>query len=283
MASEIGGVLRELIAAFPKIDSGIELPEEVRGRLIVCPIEEMARQAETLFDRIPTQRTLESEEFQNFVLKGFSQIITSVLEAKKDFPPNTIVECGVNQAVFTHALDAKPIAATDSLATCVGVAGYASQNRAGFVIHIGSEADLDASKERLSEKMVAIAGSGPLQFHLRGGIVGESDALVEAIEKWIESLNRLFPAAIASREVLIRASLCDELGIPYTTSIRLDTRDGAIGIYDSCANFYAARSTERMSEEVFFRLAVELFVRKPEIKVVYFAPIGSKNDEIEDV
>lgn len=256
----------------------IEMPETVKERLIASTLEQLAKKAEGIF-KTPNDALFDSPEFQEFMSKGFLSILTSIVKEAEQLPPNTIAECGVDEAVFTHALDPKPIAATDSLATCIGVAGYERQDQFGFVIHFASEAALESSKEMLIEKMMQMSKkpmNNPIEIHLRGGIAGLSEPLLEAIEKWIKLASvKGCPMTIMSKDVLTKG-LINESGIPNTMSISLDTRNGTLNTYDSSTNPYAKQkiqiSNAKELDDIFTKVFIDTAVKKSEIKITYFAP-----------
>lgn len=254
----------------------IELPETIKERLIGSSLEQMAKKAEEIF-QTPNNEILDSPQFLEFMSNGFLQIITSIVKEAEQLPPNIIADCGVNEAVFTHALDEKPIVATESLATCVGIAGYGSENKSGFVIHIATEIDLEASKEMLTEKIMQMSKNltNPIQLHLRGGIARLSEPLVEAIEKWVQSASEKgCQMVVISKEVLTKGLLSSS-GIPNTMSLSLDTRNGVLSNYDSSTNLYAKQKNQinnaKELDNVFMRVFTESALKKPGINIVYFS------------
>ena len=112
---------------------------------------------------------LSDKDFIEFTSNALLQILSPMIEEVLKSPPITIVDCGVNEAAFTHAKDPRPIAATDSLATCIGIAGYVRENKNGFVFHIATESELKASKEMLFEKIMEMSRVNPIELHLSGG------------------------------------------------------------------------------------------------------------------
>ena len=75
--------------------------------------------------------------------------------------------------MFSHKGDYRPILVTDSLATCIGVAGYDPMSKFGFVVHFTSEAEVEASGAMLLDRLRVYReqnSSAPLLVHLRGGI-----------------------------------------------------------------------------------------------------------------
>lgn len=269
-------VISYMASKLPDLSSvkEIELTEALKEQLIFKALEQMKKKGEEVFT---TQESLDSPQFFEFLSEGFLKIMTTVIKEAEHLPANNIVECHVNEAVFTHALDRKPIAATDSLATCVGVAGYDSENKFGFVFHIATEAEFETSKEMLTEKIMQMSKKTiitPIEIHIRGGIAGLSEPLVEAIEKWVQSASEEgCPMVVISKDVLGKG-LLDQLGKPNTMNLSLDTRNGEVSIYDSSTNPYAKQKIEINNEQEFdnvlSRIFTESAIKKPEIKVVYF-------------
>ncbi len=253
----------------------IEFPKGTHERLIQSPMMELVKVAEARFGS-PDSMLCNSDTFAEFASEGFLKILTSIVKEAELFPLNEIAECGVEEAVFTHALDRRPIVATDSLATCVGMAGYERENRFGFVIHFTVEDALEASKEMLLEKIKQMSkDSHPIEIHLRGGIAGHSEPLVAAIEEWVRSSSELgCQMIIVSKEVLTEG-LLNASGTPNTMSISLDTRDGTINTYDSSTNPYAATrpqvNSAKEADDLFDKLFMKVISEKPEIKIVYSA------------
>lgn len=268
-------LISSIISSLPDVSEirQKKLPEATKERLILTPLEQMAKKAEEMFKALSSE-TLDSSQFLEFMTDGFLKIITSIVKEAESLPLDSIAECGVNEAAFSNALDQKPIVATDSLATCIGIAGYESESRSGFVIHISTEDNLEASKEMLIEKIMQLSMKYPIQLHLRGGIKGLSEPLMEAIERWIKSASEKgCQMVVVSKEVLTEGLLSSS-GVPNTMSISLDTRNGAVSSYDCSINPYAKQkiqiSNSKEVDDIFTQLIVKSALEKPEIKVVYF-------------
>lgn len=251
----------------------IELPDHLQRNLIYPQLEKLNELAKTIFKDPET--AVDSAEFFDFVKAGFSQIITSIIEESDKLPPNLIAECGVSEASFSNALDRKPIVATDSLATCVGVAGYDKDNKYGFVIHFAHPGEIDESGRMLCDKIRALNPKEPIQIHLRGGIKGQSESLVLKIEQWIELCNKSScPMEIVSKEVCTK-DLLNEQGFANGMSLSLDTRDGTISEYDADANPFSksqdrrAANRKRNPDDLFYDILMTTALEKPEIKIVY--------------
>lgn len=254
---------------------GTEFPEKTQQQLIFGPLEQLAKKSEEMFK---TSESKLSSKSVDFISQGLLQIVTNLVETANNLPPNIIVECGVNEAAFSHALDLKPVIATDSLATCVGVAGYESENKCGFVIHFATEVELETSKEMLVNKIKQMSKkpvTAPIQIHLRGGIAGQSEPLVQAIEKWVQSSSEKgCPMAIVSKNVLTKG-LLNEHGVINAMSLSLDTREGLLSTYDCSANPYSTKQKIQVTkqqevEDLVMRILESSLKETPEIKVVYF-------------
>lgn len=257
----------------------LELPETAKDVLIINSLKDMALKAEKVFPTLNNE-TANSPQVIEFISQGFLQILTNIINEAESLPPNFIAECGVNEAVFTNAFDPKPVAATDSLATCVGIAGYESTSHSGFLIHIATEVELEASKEMLTEKIIQVSShlQNPIQVYLRGGIKGLSEPLVLAIEKWMNDITEKgYPMIISNKEVL-QEGLFNSSGIPNTMSMSLDTRNGLLNSYDASTNPYAKRKIQLENNKEVADLVRQYFVwsiaKTPEIRVVYFPSQG---------
>lgn len=140
-------------------------------------------------------------------------------------PP--IVYCNMREAVFSQADKKRPIIATDSLATCVGVAGYDRAHKVGFVVHFPTEDEVEKHGDKILETLKGLVGEEirpPIEIHLRGGTLDMSEPCVDAIKQWLASAEKKgCPIQIIS-ENLLQTSGC--------SSLALDTRDGTISCYD---------------------------------------------------
>jgi len=267
-------VTQSLTSRLPDLThaSQLELSEADKERLIFSPLEELAKKTEAIFGT--SDEALQSPDFPEILAEGFLQILTSIVREAEKLPPNLIAECHMNEVVFTHASDPKPIAATDSLATCVGIAGYEKKSKSGFVTHISTEVEFETSKAMLTEKILQIATEekNPIEIHLRGGIKNSSEPLVDAIEEWVNSLSeRGYPIKILTKEVL-QEGFMSPSGIPNSMSISLDTRDGTLSTYDSSQNPHAKPKMELSAEKVDEMLTqafVDLALKTSKIAVAY--------------
>lgn len=262
----------------------LELPAEISHQLISKALSELSFQGEEKFGSLKEDELLDSKEFIEFMSQGFLKILNSLAVAASQLPPNTIAEGGVCEAVFSNSFDKKPVVATDSLATCVGVAGYHSKSNFGFVIHFATEQDLEASKLLLIEKIIAMSPdtlTTPIELHLRGGVKGMSEPLVESIEQWVSENSTILQ--INSKNVL--HPFVDKLGYPSQMSISIDTRNGQISEYDRTKNVYAKQKKNVASAEeldkLFFNTFNQFAAKKSGIEVVYYKPC-TKQSKTED-
>ncbi len=259
----------------------LELPFEITQQLFNKAFLELSIQGEEKFASLKEDKLLDSKEFIEFMSQGFLKILNSLVIAASQLPPNHIAEGGVCEAVFSNSFDKKPIVATDSLATCVGVAGYHSQYNFGFVIHFATEQDLEASKLILIEKITAMSPATlttPIELHLRGGIKGMSEPLVESIENWVSENKAILQ--IKSKEVL--QPFVDKLGFPSQMSVSIDTRNGQISKYDCTKNIYSKQKKEIVSTKELDTLFTQVLLKKSGIEVIYYKPC-SKESKIEDI
>src|SRR5690349_16951405 len=84
-------------------------------------LEQMATNAEQQFGKSPS---LSDSNVQEYIETRLSSLISSVVETVGNQVPDLIREASLSEAVFSHKGDYHPILTTDSLATCIGVAGY---------------------------------------------------------------------------------------------------------------------------------------------------------------
>ncbi|WP_412755235.1 hypothetical protein [Legionella pneumophila] len=263
----------------------LELPIEISQQLISKALLELSIKAEEKFGSLKEDELLDSKGFIEFMSQGFLKILNSIAIAASQLPPNIIAEGGVCEAVFSNSFDKKPIVATDSLATCVGIAGYHSKNNFGFVIHFATEQDLETSKLLLIEKITAMSSdtlTTPMELHIRGGVKGMSEPLVESIEKWVSENSTILQ--IKSKDVL--QPFVNKLGYPSQMSISIDTRSGQVSEYDRTKNVYSKQkkdvaNTEEL-DKLFSNIFTQVAAKKPGIEVVYFKPC-TKQSKTEDV
>lgn len=239
--------------------------DDVHNRL-----QQMAIQAEQLFGK---SDDLSDLKVQEFIKTQFTFLISSIVETVKSQAPDLIREAGLSEAVFSHKGDYHPILTTDSLATCIGVAGYDPMNKFGFVIHFTGEDEVKASGTMLLDRIQAYREQNtkaPLLIHLRGGIKGMSEPLLEKIKEWLlpTDLNII----IASEDTL-QPPIFPGIGIPEVPgSIKLDVRTGTCEVYDPKTNPYYKDKKKDISElnsNFMTELFVQVATKMPEIRIVY--------------
>ncbi len=282
LRSKLQTIAQRTASKFPnmeQMDAG-ELPrekiEQLRSGPMAQIIQQMFEKAKAISEK-PSNEILNSPQFLEIVEDGFLQIITTIVKEVEQLPKtivevnkaeqHLIAECHVNEAVFSHALDPKPVVATDSLGPCVGVAGYDSENQNGFVIHFAIEANLKASKEMLTQKIKQMATkpiTTPIAIHLRGGIANGSEPLVDAIEEWVQDASQKgCPMTIVSKEVLQK-----EFVKPM--SISLDTRNGTVSNHTSAKKKLQITNPKEIND-LHHKIFIEALEKKPIIKIVYEA------------
>lgn len=228
-------------------------------------LEKVAEEAENSFGKTVD---LSETKIQEFILKKMEGVISSVVETVKSQTPNLIAEAGVSEAVFSHEDDYRPILATESLATCIGVAGYDPQNKFGFVVHFAGKDEVNASGEMLLDRIRAYRtedNNAPLLIHLRGGYKRISESTLLKIKEWIAGAKDL-NSIIVSEDTL---AISEEGRIPFPGSIKLDVRTGTCEPYDWTKNPYTIKKTKELDEIDVVELFVEVATKKPEIRIVY--------------
>jgi hypothetical protein len=203
---------------------------------------QIAAEGEKLFGK---ECDLSDVKIQAFIKKQCTALISSVEEIVRNQPPNLIREAGLSEAVFSHKGDCRPILVTDSLATCIGVAGYDPINQFGFVVHFTIENEIDASGtlpldhiRRYREQNT----NAPLLIHLRGGIKGLSEPLLLKVKEWLASSN--FMVIIASEDTLQPSMTSPKC----PGSIKLDVQTGTCETYDPTTNLYSQVKKKDVSE-----------------------------------
>lgn len=265
-------------ALLPHLDvqklRGVEFPDERIRQLRDEPLARLAERAEQIF-KGASKEVLSSPDFFKFMTDGFLEVIKAMEVEADRLPRNFTAHCGVNEAVFTHAQDRRPIVATDALATCIGIAGYDPTNEWGFLIHFTTEDELAESMHMLNREIyqrIKNPAITPIQIHLRGGIKGLSEPLLVALEEWVASLNEKgCLMEIASKQVLTEG-LLDRDGLPNSMSLSLDTRDGAVSEYDSRKNPFVKKPVVQNAQDVdsiISDVMMNVAIRKPGIKIAY--------------
>jgi len=233
-------------------------------------LEQMAIKTEQLFGK---SCDLSDLKVQDFIKTQFSSLISSVVEIVGSQVPDLIREASLSEAVFSHKGDYHPILVTDSLATCIGVAGYDPINKFGFVVHFTGEDELKASGAMLLDRIHAYREqntSAPLLIHLRGGIKGMSEPLLEKVKEWLIPTD--LKSIIASEDTL-QSPIFPGVGIPKVPgTIKLDVRTGTCETYDPMINPYSKKKKKDVSEldsNFMTELFVQVATKKPEIRIVY--------------
>lgn len=244
-------------------------------------LEQMTEQAVSLFGKEMTD--LRDIKVQEFVKTKFSDLISAVAEiAEKQ--PDLIREAGLSEAVFSHKGSFRPILATDSLATCIGVAGYDPVNQFGFVVHFTGEDEVKASGDMLLNRIRVYREQNihaPLLVHLRGGIKGMSEPLLSKVKKWLTSND--LNCIIASEDTL-QPPILPGIGLPRVPgSLKLDVRTGTCETYDSSTNPLLKKESKdlkELNEDSIGKLFIEVASKKPEIKIVYDAKTVEDKNQI---
>lgn len=233
-------------------------------------LEKMAIKGEQLFGKSFDSSDLKVKEFTK---TQFSSLISSVVETMDSQVPDLIREAGLSEAVFSHKGDYRPILVTDSLATCIGVAGYDPINQFGFVVHFTDEREVEASGAMLLDRLHAYREqntSAPLLVHLRGGIKRMSEPLLAKIKEWLTSND--LKSIIASEDTL-HTPIFLGTGIPeFPGSIKLDVRTGTCETYDPMINPYSKerkKDESELDDNVMAKLIFQVATKKPEIRIVY--------------
>lgn len=175
------------------------------------------------------------------------------------FSPSSIAHCSMREAVFSSADQAKPVIATDSLSTCVGVAGYDRTHKLGFVVHFPTETEVETNGDEILKTMQNLVKGeirSPVEIHLRGGISGLSEPCVNAIKKWVSSsAEKGCPMQIVSEKTLLieLTSMC---------SLALDTRNGAISSYDREKDRHAISKKKIKNQAEFDSILTEVMMQE---------------------
>lgn len=232
-------------------------------------LKKMALQADQLFGK-PDISDLKAQEF---IKTQFSFLLSSLVETVSNQEPDLIREAGLSEAVFSHKGDYRPILTTSSLATCIGVAGYDPMNKFGFVIHFTGENEVQASGAMLADRIRAYKdqnSNAPLLIHLRGGIKGMSEPLLEQVKEWLLTMDQ--NTIIASEDTL-QPPIFTGIGIPKVPgSIKLDVRTGTCELYDPETNPYhidKKKDINEVNSNFMTELFVQVATKKPEIRIVY--------------
>lgn len=169
---------------------------------------------------------------------GRDQIISSAklsqvsrVSSGKQLNGEEIAETLQAEASFTIATDKKPILATYGCGPCVALGGYDATNKIAFIVHFSNAREVRESGSLIFyniTKLVKKEIATPIQLHLRGGIEGRSEPIVEAIKNWMKQKKDL-PMEIASEEILLR-----DMG--NSKSLSIDSRTGEVSEYNPLDN-----------------------------------------------
>lgn len=142
-----------------------------------------------------------------------------------------IAEALQSEAAVTIATDPKPIVATYGCGPCVAIGGFDPTNKIAFVVHFANAGEVRKSGGLIFyniSKLVKNPITTPIQLHLRGGIEGQSEAIIEAIKMWMRQKEDL-PMEIVSEDVLGN-------GLDGGKSLSIDSRTGVVSSYNPLAN-----------------------------------------------
>lgn len=232
---------------------------------VAIRLKQVAEQTESLFGK---EVDLQDIRVQEFIKTNMSNLISTIVETAEK-QPDLIREASVSEAVFSHKGSYRPLLATDSLATCIGVAGYDPVNQFGFVVHFAVSDEVKASGDMLLNRIRAYREqniNAPLLAHLRGGFKGMSEPLLSKVKEWLTSND--LNCIIASE---------DTLHAPFKAlgSLKLDVRTGTCETYDYSTNPLSKNKIKNIKEVNIENIFYEVVHKKPEIKIVF----DSKADE----
>lgn len=178
-----------------------------------------------------------------FIVKSSSKFVTVSEPFYRPSSPNRvsqvaslklngdeIAEVLQAEAGFTIATDKKPILATYGCRPCVALGGYDQTNKIAFVVHFSNADELRNGGGLIFYNIAKLAKekiTTPIQLHLRGGIEGISEPIIEAIKSWM-TFRKDLPMEIASKDIL--NSDID------TKSLLIDSRTGVVSDYDPNTN-----------------------------------------------
>ncbi len=143
-----------------------------------------------------------------------------------------IFETLQGEVSFTRATDKKPIVATYGCSSCIALGGYDQNNKMAFIAHFSDKEQFKKSGSLLFRNighLVEETITTPIQLHLRGGIKGESEPIIEAIKIWMKQRKDL-PMEIASTDIL-ENSTCRP-----NKSLLIDSRNGFVSEYNPQEN-----------------------------------------------
>jgi hypothetical protein len=174
-----------------------------------------------------------SEDFNFFELDDIrSPLRMSRVSSSKKLNGEEIAETLQAEASFTTATDKKPIVATYGCGPCVALGGYDATNKIAFIVHFSNAGEVRKSGGLIFyniAKLVKEKITTPIQLHLRGGIEGQSEPIIEAIKMWMNQRKDL-PMEIASEDIL-------DSGMCFGgKSLSVDSRTGVVSDYDPMDN-----------------------------------------------
>jgi len=231
-------------------------------------LDQIVVEGEQLFGK---SGSLSNTKVQEFVMEKFSGVIASLVETLENQAPDLIRHADLSEAVFSHKGDYHPLLVTDSLATCIGVAGYDPTNQFGFVVHFTCEAEIIASGTMLLDRIRAYRthGNAPLLIHLRGGIKDMSEPLLVKVKEWLRHED--LKSIIASEDTL-QFPIAPGIGLPKVPgSIKLDVRTGACETYDRETNPYSneKKGLSEINSNFCAEFMTQVVLKKSEIKIAY--------------
>jgi len=211
------------------------------------------------FSSMPSLRI--SEDMQKLLdsLQFDTVHAPSSVTSSKKLNGDAIAEVLQAEAGFTVSTDKKPVLATYGCGPCVALGGYDPTNKIAFVVHFSNAKEIRESGGLIFYNISKLAKQKietPIQLHLRGGIEGQSEAIIEAIKLWMKQRDDL-PMEIASEDIL-------DSGINFGgKSLSIDSRTGAVSEYDPMTN----AKSRGMSELDAMSAMMSAF--QPRIKLAY--------------
>ncbi len=185
---------------------------------------------------------------------------SSRITSSKKLNGDEIAEALQSEASFTIATDEKPIVATYGASFCIALGGYDVTNKLAFIVHFSNVREVTKSSGIILDSISKLAAKKiekPIQLHLRGGVKGYSEAMIEAIKLWMKIRSNL-PMEIASEDVLNSTlGLCSQ-------SLSIDSRNGEVAEYNPMDN-----SKHRDMSELDIMHA-RFSTINPSIKIAYY-------------
>src|SRR3990167_249864 len=147
-----------------------------------------------------------------------------------DLPQEAIAEALQSEAAFTQANDSKYILATYGCGSCVAVAGYDETNQVAFIVHFANKNEVKQRGGLIFYNLRLLLKQSPktpIKLHLRGGIKGLSEEIVQAIKIWMRICSDL-PMEIISENILNGG--CEG------KSLLINSKTSEVGNYESILN-----------------------------------------------